>query len=200
MQGDILLAAVLNTCTLVWLLRSWLLIDHIVWKFHIIIWRKFRYFEMEWYPKTFSVSGNFGFYILCWFVRYVHETLFRTNLPSCSKLAHRHQFCFVLFLNPKWQAEISAHVSIIQSSGDIWVHGWFTDSAVEVSEWSAFRVLSARWIGPWICTGYLVPKPTTCISSKSNIIPPKVFTGTSYHSLRNFFRFCFVTLYYMLQH
>lgn len=37
----------------VWNLRSWFLIDHAIWKFYIIIWRTFRYFEIEWYPEIF---------------------------------------------------------------------------------------------------------------------------------------------------
>lgn len=180
MQRDILLAAVLNTCTLVWILRSQFLIDHIIWKFHIIIWRKFRYFQMAWYPKIFSVSGNFGFYILCWFARYMQ--LFRGDLPYCTKLAHNHYIKKRKVQNDR-QEDLLTWVSFKAQE----VFEFMVGSLARPWNWSAFQMLSACWTGPWICTGYLLLKLIACVSSKNNIVPPEMCTGASDYSLQEFF-------------
>jgi hypothetical protein len=178
-----MLAVVLNAYTSVWFLWSWFFIDHIIWKFHII-WKKFRYFEMEWYPKIFSISGNFGFYILCSFARYIHKTLFRGGLLY-------YRLTTTQFLkNPKWQAG-----SLLP---------WLSFKAQEVSKFiwgslilqcnrSAFSGLPAGWMGPQIHIRYLL-----LIWSKNNFNHSEMFAGASYHSLQDVFWFCLVTQYYIL--
>ena len=160
MHRDILLVIVSDTCTLVSLLRSWFSVDRIIWKFHIIIWRKFRYFEMEWYPKIFSVSGNFGSYILCLFARYMHETLCGGDLSHCPKLAHSHY----IKKKSKWRAGRFAHMNIIQSLGGIWTHGQCTDMAVElICFLGTLGLLNQTTNLGWIPVGYMdfVSHPNT---------------------------------------
>lgn len=166
MQGNVVLVVVLNVCTLIWLLRSWFSIDHIIWKFHIIIWRKFRYFEMEWYPKIDSISGNFVFYILYSFEGYVHEILFKGGLP---------------YFTQKWLSTTKFFKKSKVTGRKICSHDhhstrevfkFMAGSLILQWNWSAFSVLSAgltrAW--PWIHTGYLLLKLIASIWSKNNVI------------------------------
>lgn len=173
MHGDILLVAVLNTCTLVWLLRSWFLIDRITWKFHIIIWRKFRYF---W-------DGVISKDILCfWEFRILYPVLV-CKICAWNSLQERPAILCKTDSQPLGFQKIpnDRQVYLLTWASfkawetlEIVLAHWYCSGSDVLSECSQLAELDHESVLDTCSLNWLShPKATLCVSSKSNIILPK---------------------------